>query len=81
MKTMVGRKFEAVNPNPGSFGWYVGGWHKIRLGEKVKLGRKDMGYKVEFIAYGPHKDLDSCYGKQIYCVTEEILKKHFKEVK
>ena len=80
MKSLTGKKYAAVNHHPGSLGFYVGGWHKIQLGEKVKVGKKDMGYAVKFIAYGPY-EMGSSYGKEVWCITEETLAKDFKEVK
>jgi hypothetical protein len=83
MKNLTGKKFEAIRPE-GCLEFYVVGWHKIKLGQKVKVGKKDEGYQVAFIAYSNGKEeyeSKSYYGKGLYCIDEETLAKHFRKVK
>ena len=82
MKNLTGKKFEAIRPE-GAIEFYVGGWHKIKLGEKVKVGNKCIGYQVAFIAYSKKEEYESksYFGKGMHCVSEEELAKYFEEVK
>lgn len=81
MKSLTGKVYEAIRPK-GLLEFYVGGWHKIKLGKKITIGGKYMGYQVAFPNYkGVFEfESESYFGKGLHYIGESELDRYFEEV-
>jgi len=76
MKNLTGKRFDYIMRHPEGVGEYMGAWHKISLGEPVKVGKKVLGYSVKFVG---ERNTHGCFGGEVYYITEKELKKYFQE--